>query len=220
MNRPVLDEFLGKRLKAYDTWLEKQLISHSSRVIPVAASFAPKQWVMPAEQVRDIIHQAETLAVQPCECRTHYQRCTYPREVCLVFNRTAEKLADRGNARPIDRNQALEILVRASQSGLIHLALYMPDHEVYALCSCCTCCCHDLQLVQQHGRRDLMIRSQYTARTCTQTCLLCGSCVDICPFDARGIDGNQLVFKKERCLGCGICATACPADAISMVIAP
>lgn len=211
------DAFLGKRLKAYDTWLEKKLISHSSRVIPVAASFTPEQWVLPTDQVRTIIETARTVAVQNCECRSHYKRCDNPLEVCLVFNRVAEKLAALGTARIIEQKEAEKILDQARQHGLVHLSLYMPDHEVYALCSCCTCCCHDLQIVKQYGRKELMVRSPYMAVTCSEDCLACGNCTDICPFGARVLQGDQLIFRQENCLGCGLCVSACPFCAVSMV---
>ncbi|WDP91552.1 MAG: 4Fe-4S binding protein [Desulfobacter sp.] len=213
-----MDEFLGKRLRDYDDWLEKGLISHSSRVIPVGASFSPEQWVLPPEQVLEIIKRAETVAVQNCACRSHYRRCDRPLEVCLLLNRTAEKMAARGKARHVEQQEAEKILGRARQNGLIHLSLYMPDHEVYAVCSCCICCCHDLQLVKEYGRGDLMVRSQYLALTNSRECIVCGDCLDICPFDARLMDGDQLVFNEDRCMGCGLCVPACPAGAVSMAL--
>jgi len=211
-----MDRFLGKRLEAYDEWLAKGLISYSSRVIPVAESFAPAQWVLPTAQALKIIEDARVVAVQDCECRRHYQRCDHPLEVCMLLNHVADKLAARGEARYLEVDEAEEILKQAHQSGLIHLSLYMPDHEIYALCSCCTCCCHELQIVKQYGRRDLMVRSEYVAVTNLEDCVLCGECLERCPFEARFLDGDCLICREDDCLGCGLCVTACPAGAVSM----
>jgi len=210
------DDFLEKRLTRYDKWLAKGLISHSSRVIPVTESFSPEQWVLPSAQALAIIKGAASIAVQDCECRSHYKRCDHPLEVCLVFNDVADRTVARGEARQVSVDEAAGILRTANESGLVHLSLYMPDHEVYALCSCCACCCHDLQIVKRYGRPDLMVRSEYLAVTLEADCLVCGDCVDRCPFDARQILRDALVFSEDRCLGCGLCVGGCPGGAISM----
>ncbi|WP_022666153.1 ATP-binding protein [Desulfospira joergensenii] len=214
------DEFLEKRLTKYDQWLEKGLISYSSKVIPVAESFTPEQWVLPTNQALKLLEGADSLAVQECECRSHYQRCNHPLEVCLILNQVADRLADRGEARHVSLDEAGAILEKANQSGLVHLSLYMPDHQIFALCSCCSCCCHDLQIVKLYGRKDLMVRSQYLAVTDHETCTLCGECVDRCVFGARILTGDELVFRGNKCLGCGLCVTTCPVGAVSMAECP
>lgn len=75
------DSFLEKRLVKYDEWLNKAQISYASKVIPVSESFNTKQWVLPTEQTMEILRQAKSVAVQNCECRTHYKRCDNPLEV-------------------------------------------------------------------------------------------------------------------------------------------
>ena len=143
-----IDTFLEKRLVKYDAWLEKGQISCSSKIIPVAESFSTKQWVLPTEQVMAILQKAKSLAVQNCECRTHYKRCDNPLEVCFLLNSVGDRFVKNGKARHINLSEAAEISQKANESGLVHLGLYMPDHQLFALCSCCSCCCHDLQIVQ------------------------------------------------------------------------
>ncbi|MGI6543975.1 MAG: FAD-binding protein [Limnochordia bacterium] len=48
------------------------------------------------------------------------------------------------------------------------------------------------------------------------TCLLCGVCLDSCPYDALAIKDEQLLFTEE-CRLCQACITACPQGAISLV---
>jgi ferredoxin len=210
------DPFLEKRLAAYDKWLEKGEISFSSKVIPVAESFSPEQWVLPSEQALEIVRRAGSIAVHRCICRSHYKRCDHPVEVCLLLNQVADKAVAREGARHVSPDEAAGILRVANESGLVHLSLYMPDHEVFALCSCCSCCCHDLQIVKRYGRQDLMVRSEYRASTRQEACILCGDCVDRCPFDARRISEERLVFSPDRCLGCGLCVATCPTGAVTM----
>lgn len=212
------DPFLKQRLIRYDEWLDKGQIRYSSKVIPVGESLENKQKVMPSEQVIEILRKATFLSVQDCECRTHYKRCDHPLEVCLILNDNGEKLVSEGEARKIDFPEAVDILKKANQSGLVHLSLYQPDHEVFALCSCCPCCCHDLQIVSIYGRKDLMARSDYVAETDEDLCIHCGACVERCYFNARTMDGECMVYDPGLCMGCGLCVTSCPVDAVSLIV--
>ncbi|MCF6179013.1 MAG: 4Fe-4S binding protein [Geopsychrobacter sp.] len=212
------DPFLDKRLANYDIWLDKGEISSSSKVIPVLESLNAKQWVLPTEQVMEILTNASSIAVQDCECRTHYKRCDKPLEVCFLLNTVGDKFVSKGKARRVNLAEATSILKKANQNGLVHLALYMPDHEVFALCSCCSCCCHELQIVKLTQRRELMVHSEYVAVTDPDDCTHCGKCVDRCVFDARLFGDKKMKYDSGACLGCGLCVTACPADATGMIL--
>lgn len=213
----ITDPFLEKRLVNYDKWLNKGQISASSKVIPVSESFHTKQWVLPTEQVMGILTNATSVAVQDCECRTHYKRCDKPLEVCFLLNKVGDKFVSRGKARHVSLTESADILKNANKNGLIHLALYMPDHEIFALCSCCSCCCHELQIVKLTERKELMVRSEYITDTNIEICIHCGECVDRCIFEARIFNTEQqMEYNPEACLGCGLCVTVCPVDAITM----
>jgi len=213
-----VDPFLKNRLGRYDRWLREGSISHSSKVIPVRQSIDGEQWVLPTEQAMEILRQASSVAVQACECRTHYGRCDHPREVCLLLDDIADGLVAKHEARSVGMDEAAEILTNANESGLVHLTLYRPDHRVYALCSCCSCCCHDLQIIEAFGRPELMVRSDYVAVTDREACIDCGQCTDRCLFGARTWHDGRLVYDLEACVGCGLCVTMCPMDATRMVV--
>jgi uncharacterized protein (DUF927 family) len=96
------DAFLEKRIAKYDEWLGKGRISYAAKVIPVSESFQTKQWVLPTEQAMEILGKAESVAVLNCECRTHYQRCGNPLEVCLLLNDVGDRLVTKVKARRFD----------------------------------------------------------------------------------------------------------------------
>jgi len=213
-----IDPFLGERVVKYDKWLNKGQISSSSKIIPVSESLSAKQWVLPTEQVMGILLNADAIAVQDCECRTHYKRCDKPLEVCLLLNKVGDNLVLKHQARHVSLQEASDILKTANENGLIHLALYMPDHEIFALCSCCLCCCHELQIVKLTKRKELILHSEYIAATDMETCIHCGECVERCIFDARTLNNKKMEYNSEACLGCGLCITICPVDATIMIL--
>lgn len=211
-----IDAFLETRLARYDDWLSKGQISFSSKVIPVTESLNANQWVLPTEQALEILRNAKSVAVKDCDCRSHYKRCDNPLEVCFLLNDVGDKFVSRGKARHVLIPEAAEILKTANERGLVHLSLYMPDHEIYALCSCCSCCCHDLQIIRRYGRKEIMVRSEYVAVTDFEACIHCGECVERCVFGARANREDQISYNPDACVGCGLCITTCPVGATTL----
>jgi len=216
MNKKNIDTFLEKRLSNYDKWLGEGKIKFSSKVVPVNESIKREKWVIPTEQVLEILGNARSFALSKCECRSHYQRCDNPLEVCFLLDDTGDKLVEKGLARHIDIDEAANVLKKANENGLVHLSLYKPDHEVYALCSCCPCCCHDLRIIKLFNREDLLVRSEYAAVTEMENCIHCGKCVERCIFDARTWKDDKMLYNVDDCYGCGLCVTSCPVEATVM----
>jgi ferredoxin len=207
---------LKTRLDQYDEWLRDGKISFSSKIVPISRSLESKQWIMPTKQAMDHLKNARTFALTDCICRSKYRRCDKPLDVCFLLDDFAEEYVAKGLAKKISFQEAEDALERANESGLVHLTLYQPDHEIFALCNCCPCCCHDLQLMMKHGRDDLVVRADYLAETDPEQCSDCGICVDACVFGARTMQDDRVRFDPEKCYGCGLCVPACPESAIGM----
>ena len=207
------DAYLDERLARYDRWLQEGRIPTSSRVIPVRESLSTQQWVLPGEQVMGILRDASSIALTDCECRTRYKRCDNPIEVCLLIDDAAEAYIAEGQGRRVTLEQAAGELRMANEHGLVHLSIYNPKQQVYAVCSCCSCCCHDLQFLRLYGRDDLIAHSDYVAVTDMDACTHCGDCVDRCVFGARLWENDRVGYDPDACYGCGLCVTICPADA-------
>lgn len=55
------------------------------------------------------------------------------------------------------------------------------------------------------------------SKTCPDGCLGCGSCVDVCEFDAIHIVNGIALVDKEKCTSCKKCIEICPRNIIKLV---
>lgn len=215
--------YLTTRLGVYDRYLETGRIETSSEVLttPEALSFHRHPHdgitvVVPKDEAKKILLRAGTVAILPCSCRLTFRRCDNPVETCLNLDAAAEEALTRGVGREISRFEAEGILAVADREGLVHLAIHAPGQPRYALCSCCPCCCHDLQALLRYGRTAWVRRASYVAETDQAQCLSCGTCTTRCYFGARTFMDGTLILDESKCYGCGLCVSACPTGAIEM----
>ena len=129
----MMDANLKGYINKYDKWLEQDLISHSSKVIPIKESLDNVKHIIPSQQAMRILKEARLISLAKCVCRQRYKNCDRPLEVCFVLNESGEKWIEKKLSREIDFKEAKIILKQANQTGLVHLTLYKPDHEVFAL---------------------------------------------------------------------------------------
>ncbi len=47
------------------------------------------------------------------------------------------------------------------------------------------------------------------------SCVLCKSCVDVCPVGAFHEGDTQMVVDPDTCIDCGVCIGECPQGAIA-----
>jgi ferredoxin len=209
------------------SWLTKKLserrenlkagIIEPSIVIPVNQAFPVTQKVLPKEQIQEILGKAETIAQIECECRLRTKGCNAPRDVCIVLDNVAEKHITDGFGRQITVEEADKILDRTAEYGLVHLSLCVEGRQPDAICSCCSCCCHDLRAMLDFGNLDLVLESDYVAEFDKGQCVNCGLCIERCHFKAYANEDGQISFLPEKCYGCGLCVMSCPVEAIRIV---
>ncbi|HHY31984.1 MAG: 4Fe-4S binding protein [Firmicutes bacterium] len=48
----------------------------------------------------------------------------------------------------------------------------------------------------------------------TDDCTKCGSCAEVCPFEAISEGEDKFVIDPEVCTDCGMCAEECSSGAI------
>lgn len=124
---------------------------------------------------------------------------------------------------------------------LIHKAMMGLDREAFEdktawLCSACDLCylacpqeIHISSVIQ--AIRELAVRAGYstplkTAVVDEQTCVACGLCVEVCPYEAIALVETSVMGRgravtvarvdPNRCMACGLCAASCRSTSIGL----
>ena len=185
--------------------------------------------ILPYEKASDILRDASKIGVALCYCRhkaEHLGRaCDTPQEICLNINAGFDYVNRHGIAREIDVPEALDILAKARELGLVQIADNVARRPIY-LCNCCGCCCLQLRAINRHGVTHAVHTSNFIATIAADTCRGCGRCARRCPVSAIGLepvprDGKRVgkmraKVDEEICLGCGVCHSSCRHEALTM----
>lgn len=202
------EEALGNEFAASETPF--------ARVIPVGKSLDARTEVLPYEELYKMIDQARIFGLAQCACRVSVDKCDKPREVCLILSPApVHYLVERKFAKQITKEEALEVLRRSEEAGLVHTTNNSQDRLNF-VCNCCSCCCTILRGMTELKNPNAFARSNWRASVDGELCTACGTCEDErCPVDAIEVVDAARV-DGDRCIGCGLCATACDAEAITM----
>ena len=197
--------------------LVESVLPHAAmRVIPINVTLEPSSRILAMDDVGKLIEAARTLAVTKCSCRTIDGACGQDVEVCLQLDRAAEYSIERGTGRALTREQALQMLQKCEEDGLVHVAENKQGLG-NVICNCCTDCCINWTSIRA-GLGKFIAPSRFRATIDAEDCNGCEACIDRCFFDAMQLVEAEAVAAVDhrKCMGCGVCRTVCPTDAISM----
>ena len=159
------------------------------RVVPVESAIKDIPNVHDFEKLSYYLNKYDTFCVSPCSCRASRTSindgCGHlAEEMCLQMGKGAEHYIRTGRARQITREEALEIIARAEENGLMHDIPNIEEAgESAAICNCCACACFGLRVGLMFGARDA-IRSNFVAEVDEAKCVACAQCVEVCPANA------------------------------------
>jgi Pyruvate/2-oxoacid:ferredoxin oxidoreductase delta subunit len=182
------------------------------RVVP-AHGAVKTEAVLPYEDVRAILLDANSFHIQDCICRAQQdqlgsRRCDFPVNMCLGFS-SEQGAAGLGF---ISREEALAILEKSEEVGLVHTVSNVMQGVGY-VCNCCGCCCAILRSINEWGIENSVAYANYYAVIDPEVCAACGDCIQRCQVQAISEGENYSVVDRARCIGCGLCVTGCLNDA-------
>lgn len=192
------------------------------RTIPVGKSISTSTEVMLYERAEELVRAQKTFAVSNCICRQEKrilgEGCDKPEESCLSFGMAAESIVRTGRGRAISQEEALAILHRAEEVGLVLQPANAKD--ALFICTCCGCCCGVLRSLKHYPVPASVVVSPFIASLNTDTCKGCGTCVERCQMEAIHLADSKAALDLNRCIGCGLCVSTCPSDSLSLVRKP
>ena len=185
--------------------------------------------VIPYARARDIVLcNPDHIVVLECPCRASRPSPCLPLDVCLIVGEPfASFVAEHHprRSRWITSLEAVSILEAEHERGHVHHAFFKDAMlgRFYAICNCCSCCCGAMQ-AQRNGI-PMLAASGYVSRVAAERCVGCGTCAQVCPFDALSMvvseAGRSLAqVDADRCMGCGVCVSHCEHDALSLMSDP
>ena len=203
----------------------------TKRTIAVDEPLESEQEVLTMGTVFEIFaRHKDDIAVMNCICRSHKQlngggTCEHgmPLQSCMPVGAIARQLIDSGVARHVPYEEALDMVRDFERKGCIHTTFHYAgdaNHEVMAVCNCCTECC----LLYGGLRQGFTSKVQMKAFNKPEVvdaaaCIGCNRCGKHCPTGAISYNRGRgkLEFDYEKCVGCGQCVTQCPRGVQRMV---
>jgi Pyruvate/2-oxoacid:ferredoxin oxidoreductase delta subunit len=190
------------------------------KVIPLQQNVRADVALLPYHKIEEDIRSARIIAVTECVCRKEAaltgHACQHPVENCLSFGVAAEYYIENGMGRRISAQEAIEIVKKADESGLVHAGANAK--HLSNICNCCPCCCASLKgLVSGDGVRQKFMNALFEAVIDETQCTACEVCVERCPVNAITVEDTAMV-DRDKCLGCGLCASDCAIEAIGICL--
>ena len=187
---------------------------------------APEEVILPTQKVEELIEKFDDVAVGHCFCRHHRdilgQPCKHTdlRENCFTFGKSARFIAEQGFGRLVSKEEALDIMKKSEDDGLVHKAFH-PHSDISkietSICNCCKDCCGTLEWWRM-GIVALINSTNFLSQVDQDLCSGCGTCVEKCPVDAIELNDSDIAeVNAEYCIGCGVCAHFCPENAITLL---
>ncbi|HEX9907486.1 MAG TPA: 4Fe-4S binding protein [Thermoplasmata archaeon] len=198
--------------------VDKVLDELSPITVPVSISVNGKQKILGLDECERMLRKAKIIGLEPCWCRLKIKGCDAPIDICVTMDEETELAVREREGRKVSLSQAMAALKKGHKAGLVHLAYETPGHDIKAICSCCSCCCHTMYGITQMGmNRDVVGQADVIAVHIPDTCTDCGICVKRCHFKAWSFDEDKVVHNPSLCAGCGVCVSFCPSNSIKMV---
>lgn len=193
------------------------------RTIPVEKSIQANLNVSTFDEIMSLLNGADgPFVILQCICRKkkllegHTCKVTNRKETCLAIDNMAEMSIASHIGRTISKDEAISIIDRNQDEGLI----LQPSNSRKAefLCSCCGCCCGVLNMHQYLPKPLNYWATNFYAVVNQKSCLGCGLCEDICQVNSINLSEKlqSAVVNLDRCLGCGNCVRKCPSESITL----
>ena len=212
----IVDEFKNDKGKS---------IININRAIRV-----PDSKIYPTHSVNDLIQEYGSKSIIgqfQCMCRRILSNLNDPCRLaipddggCLGFGDMVKPYIHYGQARPISKEQAFEVIQKVRDKGAVHTVFHERDDTnlpQVAICNCCWDCCGILRSYNM-GASPLRYSSFFMAEIkASAKCTGCQKCEKHCPTAAITVAEKKVSIDARKCIGCGQCVHQCSSSMIGLV---
>jgi Pyruvate/2-oxoacid:ferredoxin oxidoreductase delta subunit len=214
-----LAEMVGRYSEeAFDRAMQ-QSADYFLRTVPVQRSVDLTQHIASHEDAVAMLRSKPSIVVTDCICRKKMDivegACAKPLEACFMFGSMGQYYLDRGMGRKIDVEEAVSILSKCQEAGLVTQP--STSQNPAGMCNCCGDCCGVLRALNRHPRPAELVFSNHYAVVDRHACSGCEACLERCQMNAlKMADDGTAAVDRDRCIGCGLCVTTCPTEALKL----
>jgi ferredoxin len=217
---------LGERGKKWwrDRYHAKVLTHEQAKAIIKVDQDIPirdLEQIIPYPTARNLILSGPPdVVAYECACRHTRGAPCQPTQVCMVIGQPFVDFMLEHNpqsSRRLTQAEALDLLQAEYERGHLHSAWFrdVALDRFYSICNCCKCCCGGIEAMMKYGN-PLIASSGYIAQVDETLCEACGTCEEVCPFNAVSVNSVSEVSWTE-CMGCGVCVGQCTSEAMTLV---
>ena len=156
--------------------------------------------VLDHERATAVIDDAYDLAVGTCYCRHQKEHlgeaCDAPLEMCMALNSAAGVIVRNGLGRRLETAEALELLARAQDEGLVQFAENVRT-RVNFICNCCSCCCEPLGAARRFAHLDPIHTTRFLPVVDEALCNACGKCAAACPVASLTVSDKPVDRRRS-----------------------
>jgi ferredoxin len=183
---------------------------------------------VPIEECDEIFGIATSIVRLPCPCR--YWAGTHDEGYCLAITtkpidavldeafRDYDVGPDTSKFQYMTRAEAMELLRRSEEEGLMHSVWTFLTPFIGAICNCSLeAGCMAMRITVEHAT-PIMFKGHNVATCDAEACVGCAECVERCPFGALAVGPRtrRATVDPKACYGCGVCRSACERHALSL----